>query len=131
MLDRRFSIAAESQNRFFELDVKSQDGRSRVGEDELQLGRRQPPVERHHDGSQLGQREEELNVLGAVLKQEGDAVAFDQTLLRQCVSCLVAARIELPVGEAPCRLCLDQGFVVGTEKGPFREKESDVLLIAL
>ena len=119
VLDRRFSIAAESQNRFFELDVKSQDGRSRVGEDELQLGRRQPPVERHHDGSQLGQREEEFNVLGAVLKQEGDAVAFDQTLLRQCVSCLVAARIELPVGEAPCRLLSRPGLRGRDREGPF------------
>ena len=51
----------------------------RVVDDLCDLGRGQSPVDRDVDGVELGQRERRLEVLGPVLVEERDAVAFADT----------------------------------------------------
>ena len=77
--------------------------RSRAGiaQDERQLLRRQAPVERHANSSDLGEREEALHVLDAVHLQERHAVAFRHAEPAQEVGGAVGAGVPLREGEAP------------------------------
>ena len=89
--------------------VVEQHLRLRVGDDAVELGGGETPVERREDGAQLGAGEERLEVLAAVVRQHGDAVALAHAeRARQRARQTVGAAVEVPVAPAPRRQRLEE-----------------------
>ena len=62
------------------------------------LGRGQPPVDRHHDRTELGRADQYFEIEMAVLAHIGDPVALLDTLGRQRLRRPVAAGIQRGIG---------------------------------
>ena len=89
--------------------VVDQEFRRRVAQDVFQLGHREPPVERQHDGAQPAAGELDLEVLGAVGRQQGDAVAAADAHRRQHRGQPGNAPVEIRVTEFTRRLQIVEG----------------------
>ena len=90
------------------LVVDQQLGR-RIAQDVFELRHGEPPVERQHDGAQPPAGELELEVLGAVGREQGDAVAAADAQRGQRRREPIRPRIELGIGELPRRLQVMDG----------------------
>ena len=76
-----------------------QERRARVGHDRRQLGRRQPPVERHRDRADLARRDEQLDDLGCAAVQVRDTRARARARREQQLSQPARPLVELRVGD--------------------------------
>jgi hypothetical protein len=82
-----------------------------VTADELQLGDRQPPVQRHEDGAELGAGELHLEEVGVVVGEHRDPVLVaDAELGGQHPGQAQRSLVELGPGEAAVRGQVDHGL---------------------
>ncbi|MEZ5262594.1 MAG: hypothetical protein R2755_12665 [Acidimicrobiales bacterium] len=88
----------------------------------------QPPVQRHHDDAQLRAAEERLHELGAVLGQDGDAIALADAQAAQQVTRPVGPVVPLGVGEAAPGGPVDHGLQVRVATGATGQDLTDVHL---
>ena len=91
-------VIANLAGQFVETGSDKEQPRLAVVQDIGDLGRRQPPVDRHHHRAELGRADQDFEIEMAVLAHIGDPVALPHTLRRQRLRRPVAAGIERGIG---------------------------------
>jgi hypothetical protein len=102
-----------------QLGAEDEDGGLRVGEQGGELRGAEAPVERLEDGAQLRAGEEQVQVLHAVVREHGDAVApaHAQRVVQEGGGAGGGA-VPLAVGDAALAVVgVDEGDVLGVERG--------------
>ena len=84
-----------------ELGSHDDDLGLRILDDVQHLRRREPPVHRHANGTQLGESADDLEELCAVLLDEGDAIAEADTGRAERLGGLAGPRVELRERDRP------------------------------
>ena len=90
---------------------------ARIAQDVFQFRHREPPVERQHDGAQPAAGELQLEVFGAVRREQGDAVAPGDAPRGKSRRQTADARIEVGIGERPCGMQIVDRELPGTPSG--------------
>ena len=107
----------ETVDRLGEIVLVDQHAGAAVVDDELQLRRRQPPVEGNENRREFRAREQRFEDVGGVAGQKRDPVARLDTLVGQPVGEPAAPVIEFAVGERQIAPVVDQSDPVGAEVG--------------
>ena len=84
--------------------VVDQELGRRIAQDVVELRHGEPPVERQHDRAEPAAGELELEVFGAVGREQRHAVALADALRREPAGELVGAAMQLGIGERPVGL---------------------------
>ena len=99
-----------------------------VGDDAVELGGGEAPVEWREDRAELGAGEERLEVLAAVVCQHGDAIALaDAERAGERARQPVGAAVEVPVAPAPSAQRLHERRRLGRAAGPVSGPVADVI----
>ena len=116
-------------HRVHELVVEDQPRGAAVLQDELQLVGDQPPIQRHHDGADLGEREIRLHELRAVHQEQRHALALRHAGAQEGVRNAVAALVQRREGEPPA-VVADVRLALRRQERPLRQPPADVVLHA-
>ncbi len=119
---RRVGSPLQRGHHLGKLTVKQQHRGTAVREYEGQLVGHQPPVERHHDGTDAGDGEKRLDVLGAVHHEQRHAVALAYPEIDKRVGRATGALVELAVSEPQTRLHAYESFDIRIQFGPLGKK---------
>ena len=97
--------------------VVDQQLRARIAQDVFQLGHREPPVERQHDGAQPAAGELQFEVFGAVRREQGDAVAAGDAPRGEGRGQSADALVERGIGDLPAGVQVVDRELPGTPSG--------------
>ena len=113
-----------------EVVVEDEPGGTGVLEDELQLIPHQPPVERHHHGADLAEREERLDELGAVHHEQAHPLALADAGAKKGIRHPVRAQVQLLEVEPLPRVAVHIRLPLRRQKRPLREPPTNVVFHA-